>query len=687
VSLERQGGNIQVTDSNGWAVIRGSRLALDNEFLTVSDPSLKRLHMSKVLKTQMSWKPWENRTQLEVILPIIEGGPVLADDDGKLGSQLDLPIISAEENNLKAQAESSAQTSETAGVAERPLAGSAGWREETLEPPENITPMIDAAVSLDALQTEAAQVASIVAFDDFLCTVAGFSASTCAVSTPFSGLVQKWGFNPLALSRSTATPWLPNSNHQDAERKNVQIAKKERAAVEPQQVNPKALSSVQETSHTSGVIQRSQAKIIVSNEGRRIAGARVFMSRLKDNRVLDLGQTSSDGVLDVRIPKGFWGENLIVFHSCCSPKSLAVKRIVSSGGEVLSAELSSGTGYGVLVQREAYGFLRKVDSSELFSSFGKLTVSGVDGFALYNGTKTPGHLLTKVQIRGARPSEFRVASAEAALSKEEPLKFLVSPSETYSPALALVEQVGGQVFQGVLKNANLRRWRREFIARLMHLQSVRSIVSAESESRMAAAGESLPDIVTRGWSQTQLAGEWDFLLSMIYDENTGSLRLSGMDAQGVEFFEMRHQFSQQTSKEVPETLARMAFNRFVESIPFEASLVEQREQTVQLSFSDLTSYGLKKGTPIALYQQSGEPADSQRLNELAALAVVETSSADKKVSARITHWNRQHRRTEVLPTVVRAVKISPEFYRMESSRKNFALPATAQKARGRGGSY
>ncbi len=101
---------------------------------------------------------------------------------------------------------------------------------------------------------------------------------------------------------------------------------------------------------------------------------------------------------------------------------------------------------------------------------------------------------------------------------------------------------------------------------------------------------------------------------------------------------------------------------------------------VELSFSNLNLFGLKDDSPIALYQQSGSSGD-EKSSELAALAVVVSADAGQAVKARITHWNSRSRKTEILPDVVRALKISEDAYRKEALRSSMAKAATRSSGR------
>lgn len=169
-----------------------------------------------------------------------------------------------------------------------------------------------------------------------------------------------------------------------------------------------------------------------------------------------------------------------------------------------------------------------------------------------------------------------------------------------------------------------------------------------------------------------------FLLSIHYDETTGKVLLSAIDAQGKEFFDSRSMLVENSDVLPAESVARKTFDSFLKSLPFEGAVLEQRGDSVLLSFQNGDMYGLASGAPLAIYQQSPVDSGELRVADLAALAVVSEASKDGKVSARITHWNRAHRKTEILPDVVRVVKVSAEDYQKEARRKAMKSLQTSQ---------
>jgi hypothetical protein len=640
VSLEDR--DVLVTDAGGAVEIKGPRWQLDNAVLTISDPSVEKLHLSQNRRADISWSPWKSSAELEVQLPTVASDPWAGNTAGQESSAIDLPFDENSSAALNASREASAQRM-PAFLREEELAG-----------------LEDAAkIPADVLVDPRRATANDNGGSNLSCRLLGIAGYFCTGTANIAP--------PPDLTARLAPAWFSFSARfaSGSETANAGAG----LASTPLETPPSESESAR---RSASLVKTSKVKIQVVSAGLPLAGARVFMSRMKDNRVQELGLTAADGVLESRIPREFFGESVTIFQECCAPKSFAVKFNSKSETEPLRFELSPGSGFAALIQREAYGFLRKVEQSELHSGKGKLTVSGSDGFAIYNNSKTPDHIVSNVKVRGAKPSEFRVSVDEVKSSTSSPLGFLVSSEQTYLPALAIVERSDGKSFQGVLQNSELRRWRRDFIARLMQLQSLRPVVSIESESRISAAGESLPDVVTRGWSETHLAGEWDLLLSIQYNEAAGEVRVSAIDSFGNEFFESRNRLGSASAQVAPESSARKSFDAFVAAVPFEGGVLQQRDNELQLTFNDARQFGIKPGTTLAVYQESTEPGQNQRLSELAALAkVIEPQSAGA-VSAVVTHWNVKNRKTGVLPDVVRVVKVAEEFYRRESQRKGLS---------------
>ncbi|NBW82713.1 hypothetical protein EBR21_13260, partial [bacterium] len=472
VSLEDR--DVLVTDAAGSVEIKGARWELDNALVTVSDPSFEKLHLSQSRRASISWSPWKNVAEIEIQLPSVGSEDRAGNAERRESSVLDLPI----------EGESSAATNFSSEGDAKRMSGS--LREEELAGSDGIAQnMVDAAV--ESRIPTAVENTHL----NLSCRLLGMASFFCPSS---ANIVP-----PPGLTASLAPAWFSFSRETSPDKETAESGSG--LASTSLETQP----SEQESGRRSeSLVKTSKVKILVTNSGQPLAGARVFMSRMKDNRVQELGLTAVDGVLESKIPREFFGESVTIFQECCAPRTFAVKFPSKSDAEPIRFELSPGSGFAALIQREAYGFLRKVEQSELHSSKGKLTVSGLDGFAIYNNTKTPEQIVSSIKVRAAKPSEFRVAADTLKGSASAPLGFLVSSEQTYLPALAIVERDDGKSFQGVLQNSELRRWRRDFIARLMQLQSLRPVVSVESESRIAAAGESLPDVVTRGWSETQL---------------------------------------------------------------------------------------------------------------------------------------------------------------------------------------
>lgn len=635
------------TNPQGIVVLKGRRYEFDSALLTVSDTSVSTLHLSKSIRTQISWNPLRSESVLEVNLPIIESDSMLSDSGSAEGSRVDIP--------LALDGTSGNSNSDTVADASRIV-------EEELSDSGSVLG-INARLE-DFLQKSSSQSGSVLA-----CLLAGLSQKMCdsqvnAVQPPFFDA-------PSEVAASVVSP------RQNLSESMLLEASPTPVSSELNQSSEESEKSV--VGRNGSSLSKDPIRIEISLGGKPLEGALVFMSRLKDSRVRDLGRSSSDGVLLVKNSPEFWGETVTVFHDCCAPRTLPAKIVKQAGEERVRLELQSGTGLGVLLRQEAYGHLRKVGPFELLSPQGKLSVSGQDGFALYNSTKTPDQLLSRILLRQGKPSEFFVRPSDMSELRSKPLTYLVAPDEPYLPALAVLEKTEGRPFQGILKSSPLRRWRRDFMARLMQQSSLRSQVSSECEARINAAGESATDVVANGWSQTQLSGEWDFLLAIDYNEGNQSVSVSAKNPEGRSFFEKEFRFGKETSQ-VPESSARRAFQSFVESVPFEAHVLRQQGNVVELSFSNLNLFGLKDDSPIALYQQSGSSGD-EKSSELAALAVVVSADAGQAVKARITHWNSRSRKTEILPDVVRALKISEDAYRKEALRSSMAKAATRSSGR------
>lgn len=630
-------GVVHTTDAEGQVRLQARRFEFADALLTASDSSLSTLRLSQSLRIQPSWIPWVRTSFIEINLPDMGTQSPLESVRRELKSGLEIPWALAQSPSATGAEETSF---------EPPL------REEVLSDGGESSAI--ASVKLDAALLELSRGRVFV----FVCMSSGLSPSFCFDSE-----------TPSLFPNSTAPAPKKASEASVADQLGEKSIPEQTLAIS----SPGSVSLTGDESSSSSVgtaLVRMAVRVEVLLAGKPLDGAQVYMSRLRDNRVRELGRTSSDGSLEVRLPHEFWGETVTVFHACCAPRTFSAKLAKQGNDARLRLEVQEGKGFGVLVQHDAYGFLRKFNSFEMLSPEGKLAVSGQDGFALYDSSKTPLSTLQKVVIRGARPTDFFTDSQTKRMNSSLPLAYLVAPDEVYRPALAILETNEGRSFTGVLKNAALRRWRRDFMARMMQQTSLRALVSAESEARLSAAGESAVAVSSNGWSKTPLAGEWDFLLTIDYSDNKGGVRLSGVNHEGENFYSHNNLFSKDTG-ELPEQRSRRDFESLVNQFPFEGYVLRQDGQRVDLTFESEKDYGLKDDTPLAFYQVSTSET-GQRPIELAALGLIESQGSSSGVRARVTHWNNKTRKTAVFPDVVRVLKVTQDFYKREAVRSQMA---------------
>lgn len=624
--------DVRTTNEQGVVVFTGTRYGLDDSVLTVSDPSLTQLHLSESVRAKISWLPWEKFTKIAVSLPVFadRNGAFSANSDEQERKDIDLPEFETGEAFHGGNPPEEITKIPLRPLQEEDLAGAEEGRTVVASDGQLVP-----SVGFD-----------LQAFSMKICAASGLGEILCAsvvpsVIPPFRDVRQIADLRAHKLSDESAL--------------NSPVAGQAESTLKPESGSPEIPENL-----------RAGVKLEVSSDGRPLAGAKIFMSRMRDRRVRELGTTNSDGVLDSKVSKAFFGETVTVFHSCCSPKSFAANFAPQTGAAVLKLQMSAGKGFAIATFQQAYGLLRKVEHTDVFSSSAKLGVSGSDGFAIYDATKTPDVVPAKIVVRNSRPSEFRIP---AKISSAEPVRFIVMPEQNFIPSVAVLERNGGKPFGGILKNPELRRWRREFMTRMMRLTSVRTVVSTEAEARVASSGESLSDVISRGWAETQLAGEWDFLLSLQYDEDSGKINLSAVNARGEEFFSDRTMFGDVTASLPAESIARKNFEGFLNSFPFEGAVLKQEGREILLSFENSGKFGMQPGTHLAIFQETPDGTADRQIEDLAVLAVVADKGKGKLVEAGITHWNRSSRKTEVLPDLVRAVKISPVEYLKASKRR------------------
>ena len=100
-------------------------------------------------------------------------------------------------------------------------------------------------------------------------------------------------------------------------------------------------------------------------------------------------------------------------------------------------------------------------------------------------------------------------------------------------------------------------------------------------------------------------------------------------------------------------------------------MLSEAEGVVDLAFTQKKQFGLTSDSRFALY--SHELLDSDRLKtELIGFAKVEQGENVGVVKAKVTHMSPLSRSSSVFPSVVRAVKVGPEFYKAELRKNSFA---------------
>lgn len=620
---------ILTTNSSGYAAVRGGRYELSSSVVTVTDSQLEGRHLSQTVIPEVSWNPFQSESVLEIRLPVVDSA-----------------MFPFELTQLESDLSAEGELNESA-YAKREMADASNSKIEEVELADNNKPHF---VSLKNYSLLRSRIGS--ENDDggeLFCRFAGLSTYFCN------------GQSAQAEFRMVEDAIHYQENPQ-AELVISQVGSREHSTVVKQtKLNeslPESVYQKQTEVHTSGV------SISIYLEGNPLSGATVYMSRQKDSRVIPLGKTSHSGILSTRILPAFMGEKFTVVHACCAPKSFSTK-LLRKDGETYKANLEKGTGFGVLVQQSAYGFLRGNAVFELHSDDLKLSVSGQDGLAFYDSGKLPETRLERVLIRNGLPSEYFLDSEN---NQNQLTHVLMAANEPFLPTLAVVESEGDQFHRGVLKSGYLRRWRRDFMARLMQLQTVRTQVSGESEARLRLAQESLTRLRSSGWKQTLLASEWDFVLSIDYNDNGDALEFVLSDRSGNKL--MRRSVRAQDS--IPERVAREQFSEMVKIFPFEGYVLSESGGDLELSFTEQKSYGLIAGSKLALY--SHELIDSTQLKtELIGLAEVKNGESEGMVKARVTHMSRSSSSTSPFPVIVRVVKVAQDFYKAELRKNSFAV--------------
>lgn len=625
--------DIVTTNPQGRVVFEGSRFELSRAPITVTDSFAGGNHLSQTLIAEISWNPLRTESEFKVQLPIVELERYNAY----------APIYS----------ESDLANAASAMPDDRPVSelNSARPLDEVELYDTSASPLGGRGFSV--LLADRWSVSERFS----LCYLSGLSAVVCRLSGEGEELRP-----PLSSHGLKAFVAEEDSNPLPA-------------SVQPVQLSVPAESGALHADHSTVPVQaggsvRETVTLMVMKEREPLAEALVFMSRQKDSRIVPLGRTSVAGLLSTSITPDFFGEKITVVHPCCAPRAFASKTLHKKNGNLV-VNVQSGKGLAVLVQHSAYGYLRNTASYELFSDSSKIAVSEQDGFAFYDAGKTPEVQLRRVLVRNGLPSEF---FADGKKDQYPLTRYLIAANEPFIPAVALIETSHEKFHSGVLKSRFLRRWRRDFMARLMQTQSLRAVVSGETETRLALAGVGVGDVLQTGWHKTQLASEWDFAVAIDYDDQKNSAEIRLMNGRGS----LLMKESVVDSDTLPERLAKSQFDRLLQRFPFESSVLSESDGEIELSFPVKKNFGLQSDSRLALYSHELIGSDLHK-SQLFGFAAVLEGDDSGPVTARITHILPSFSGESTFPPVVRAVKVDRQFYLNEIKKSDFSLASNKEK--------
>lgn len=619
--------DILSTNSAGYLEVRGARHELSSALVTVTDAHVEGRHLSQSVLAEVSWNPFQTESVLQVKLPVVD-------------SKVELSFMPQPDADDLIESEH-----KQASLVQNSSESLLGERIDELELADDFVPRVGHFSKFSLLTPD--KLVENESAGSLVCLFSGLSSSVCHAAQEQV---------PIPLFEIK-----PPKNHQLSAHSFAQEVVLEPAdsTIEEQPESNARLTAPENTAQVS----RKGVTVAVFNDGMPLSGARVYMSRQKDSRVISVGRTSSNGVVATRVLPQFLGERFTVVHECCAPKSFSARTLPRQDGKY-KISLERGVGFAVLVQQSAYGYLRSTSAFELHGDNGKLAVSEQDSLAFYDAAKMPQTRLQRVVIRNGLPSEHFLSDKSVG---NQLTHVLMAGNDPFIPSLALIESEDGQFHKGVLKSSYLRRWRRDFMARLMQLQTIRTQVSGETEARLKLASLELNHIRKSGWKQTPLASEWDFALSINYSDKDETLELHLTDRNGTVIVERKVG----AEDALPERASRSHFEELVEKIPFEAYVMSEAEGEIELSFTQKKSFGLKKNSRFALY--SHELLNSENLKtELIGFAELTDDESEGLVKAKITHLHSYSQAAAGFPPIVRAVKVGQDFFSSELKKNSFA---------------
>ena len=402
-----------------------------------------------------------------------------------------------------------------------------------------------------------------------------------------------------------------------------------------------ATASASATSAEPSVSKNLSLSVEVMSEGKPLGGAQVYTAKRSARKMVKLGATSENGVLESDYPAALLGETIFVRHSCCFSQQLNLPKAIQAGSSDLPSwkqklsiesrklrvDLAPGVSHDFFVRQQSYGVPRVFERVSLVRNAQTLEVTNSLGVASVSGKNlAQGNTALEFYSADAVPLRRNEAFMIESKTEEEPFLVSMSQARVPSPVVGFYETLRGKIVYAeshLVGEPLFRRARREFLSRFIQEKTFRPLIFSELSKLVHQGGQQMEKIARDGWDIGPLQGEFDYLvvLEMGLVEGFG---MKLLDSSGRAVW--KENFTDAKWLVAPEIAGRKAFDTLLSNLPFETAIVSKVPLAEKEPNSDAQMFEIGDEKAIGLSFQSG--------TKLESVWSPETNSEGKNVNVR-----------------------------------------------------
>lgn len=334
-----------------------------------------------------------------------------------------------------------------------------------------------------------------------------------------------------------------------------------------------------------------------------LAGAKVFLGRSVSGGMRYIGTTDETGKVKFKTSSVFRPDQVIVRKEGYKP---SVSPLLAQ--DSLAITLEAAVAHDFYAFNYAFGASRGISSVTRSNLGAKIDISGPLGVMIDPRPVAESNYEVKSQDTFPETVKLKPQSGRPSIA-------YMSLKKPVVPKIGVIEPV-------VRDDLNWLKFRREFQARFMQSTSIRPMLSAEVSKYFRAMELSKTDALKKGWSQSVLEYELDFILQMLTPEETGTAQwaIRLVDRNGTTVAALSVDIASS-----PEEKASELYSSFMKLIPFEGAVKESTEAHATINLG--TKNYLEIGDHIGFFSSS---ADSTPIKTM-AYGKVESALGDESI--------------------------------------------------------